>query len=68
MKIAGTNTAAAELIWRRSSYSGAEGGECVEIAACPGAIHVRDSKVAVGPTLRVAAEEWAAFVEFAARD
>ncbi|MDQ0846055.1 DUF397 domain-containing protein [Streptomyces sp. V1I6] len=68
MKIAGTNTAAAELIWRKSSYSGAEGGECVEVAACPGSIHVRDSKVAAGPTLRVAAEGWAAFVHFATRD
>jgi hypothetical protein len=54
--------------WFKSSYSTGSGGECVEVAACPGAIHVRDSKVMAGPTLRVAAEGWAAFVHFAARD
>ncbi|MGW2558673.1 DUF397 domain-containing protein [Streptomyces sp. NPDC001514] len=67
MKIAETNTAVAELVWLKSSYSGAEGGECVEVAACPGTTHVRDSKDKAGPTLRVASAEWAAFVEFAAQ-
>ncbi|MGW0701745.1 DUF397 domain-containing protein [Streptomyces sp. NPDC002867] len=57
-----------EAAWFKSSYSTGSGGECVEVAACPGTIHVRDSKVTAGPTLRVAAEGWAAFVEFAARD
>lgn len=33
-----------ELAWFKSSYSGAEGGQCVEVAACPEAVHVRDSK------------------------
>ncbi|WP_328394600.1 DUF397 domain-containing protein [Streptomyces sp. NBC_00390] len=67
MKIAETNTAAAELVWLKSSYSGAEGGECVEVAPSPGTIHVRDSKDKTGPSLRVASEGWAAFVEFAAQ-
>ncbi|MFF4265741.1 DUF397 domain-containing protein [Streptomyces virginiae] len=31
--------------------SNAEGGNCVGVAACPGAVHVRDSKVPVGPRL-----------------
>ncbi|MER6614935.1 DUF397 domain-containing protein [Streptomyces xantholiticus] len=62
-----TTDSAAELSWFKSTYSGAEGGDCIEVAACPGTIHVRDSKVTAGPTLRVASEGWAAFVEFAAR-
>ncbi|SFY01625.1 DUF397 domain-containing protein [Streptomyces atratus] len=66
MKIAETNTAATELAWYKSSYSGAEGGECVEVAARPGTVHVRDSKDTAGPTLSVASGGWAAFVEFAA--
>ncbi|GAA2608639.1 DUF397 domain-containing protein [Actinomadura fulvescens] len=30
--------------WRKSSYSGHEGGECVEIANLHAAVGVRDSK------------------------
>ncbi|MER5972980.1 DUF397 domain-containing protein [Streptomyces sp. NPDC002055] len=57
----------AELAWSKSSYSGGEGGQCVEVAARPGAVHVRDSKDRSGPMLSFAAGEWAAFVEFVAR-
>ncbi|MFD9219585.1 DUF397 domain-containing protein [Streptomyces sp. NPDC060064] len=56
-----------ESAWFKSSYSSGEGGECVEVAACPGTVHVRDSKDKAGPTLHVASEGWAAFVEFAAQ-
>ncbi|GAA2490387.1 DUF397 domain-containing protein [Streptomyces thermolineatus] len=55
------------LAWFRSSHSGGEGGQCVEVAAGPGAVHVRDSKDRTGPVLSFTADEWAAFVEFAAR-
>lgn len=54
--------------WFMSSYSTGSGGECVEVAACPGTVHVRDSKDKAGPILRVASEGWMAFVEFAAQD
>jgi hypothetical protein len=37
--------------WRKSSYSGGNGGECVEIAHVDGAIAVRDSKNPAGPLL-----------------
>ena len=57
-----------EAAWFKSSYSTGSGGECVEIAASPGTIHVRDSKVTAGPNLRVATQGWATFVEFAAQD
>ncbi|MFJ8141923.1 DUF397 domain-containing protein, partial [Streptomyces sp. NPDC096013] len=42
-----------ELAWFKSSYSGSEGGDCVEVAAHPSAVHVRDSKVPAGPMLTV---------------
>ncbi|WAP55359.1 DUF397 domain-containing protein [Streptomyces sp. S465] len=51
--------------WRKSSYSGGEGGECVEVAACPGTVHVRDSKDTDGPNLTFPAHAWAEFVGFA---
>ncbi|WP_405805080.1 DUF397 domain-containing protein [Streptomyces sp. NBC_00210] len=56
-----------ESAWFKSSYSTGSGGECVEVAARTGTIHIRDSKDNAGPTLRVASRGWAAFVEFAAQ-
>ncbi|WP_030543464.1 DUF397 domain-containing protein [Streptomyces albus] len=56
-----------EPTWRKSSYSGSGGGQCVEVAAGPVAVRIRDSKDTAGPVLSVAADEWSAFVEFAAR-
>ncbi|MEW2086818.1 DUF397 domain-containing protein [Streptomyces sp. NPDC005283] len=52
-----------ESAWFKSSYSSGEGGQCVEVAARPGTIHVRDSKTRTGPLLSVAPQGWAAFVE-----
>jgi hypothetical protein len=49
--------------WRKSSYSGSNGGACVEVAVRPdGARAVRDSKDPRGPELAFAAREWAAFM------
>lgn len=51
------------LVWFKSSHSGTNGGDCVEVAADRGAVYVRDSKVSVdGPVLRVGRDDWAAFV------
>jgi hypothetical protein len=46
--------------WRTSSYSGGNGGECVQVAAKPSAarILVRDSKDPDGPALAITAAEW----------
>ena len=55
-----------QLTWRKSSYSSEEGGECVEVAASPGAVHVRDSKDTTRAALAVDPTAWTAFVEFAA--
>lgn len=55
-----------ELTWFKSTYSDGEGGNCVEVAACPSTIHVRDSKDKQGPQLAFSPAGWAAFVTFAA--
>jgi hypothetical protein len=48
--------------WRKSSYSGGNGGACVEVAALPdGSRAVRDSKDPDGPKLACAPDEWLAF-------
>lgn len=47
--------------FRKSSYSGGSGGDCVEVAA-DGAVIVRDSKDdGSGPVLRVPADAWQTF-------
>ena len=35
--------------WRRSSYSGGGGQNCVEVAVIPGSVAIRDSKDPSGP-------------------
>ncbi|MEV8334706.1 DUF397 domain-containing protein [Streptomyces niveus] len=53
--------------WRKSSYSGSNGGECVEIAVgIPGTVPVRDSKDPAGPALAISPTAWADFVAYAA--
>ncbi|MFD4908879.1 DUF397 domain-containing protein [Kitasatospora purpeofusca] len=54
-----------ELVWFKSSYSGAEGGECVEVAEATSTVLVRDSKDKSGPRLTFSPAAWEAFVEFA---
>ena len=46
--------------WKKSSYSGSEGGNCVEVAAVRGAVAVRDSKDSSGPVLVFPPDEWRA--------
>ena len=46
--------------WRKSSYSGSNGGECVEVAAT-GAVLVRDTADRNGPMLTFTADAWRAF-------
>jgi hypothetical protein len=48
--------------WRKSSYSGNNGGACVEVCTSdPGAVAVRDSKDPDGPRLAFSPEDWASF-------
>jgi hypothetical protein len=46
--------------WRTSSYSGNNGGACIEVAASR-AVAVRDSKDKGGPVLAFGPQAWAAF-------
>jgi hypothetical protein len=48
------------LIWRKSSYSIANGA-CVEAAAAPGAVMVRDTVSWARGQLRFSAEVWREF-------
>jgi Domain of unknown function (DUF397) len=49
--------------WRKSSYSGSNGGACVEVASnLPGVIAVRDSKDPAGLALVFASGAWRNFV------
>jgi hypothetical protein len=50
-------------IWRKSSYSGGNGGDCVEVADnLPEVVAVRDSKDPTGPVLAFGSDEWRAFM------
>lgn len=51
-----------ELSWFKSSHSSSEGGACVEVAAPPGAVHVRDSKHHTGPRLSFDPSAWTTFL------
>ncbi|MEU9034711.1 DUF397 domain-containing protein [Streptomyces sp. NPDC048352] len=53
--------------WFKSSYSGSNGGNCVEVATTPATVHVRDSKVADGPVLDLAPASWAALTGWVGR-
>ncbi|MFF9473037.1 DUF397 domain-containing protein [Streptomyces roseolus] len=53
-------------VWFKSSYSSSsEGDSCVEVAATPVAVRVRDSKDLGLPQLVLSPEAWAGFVGFA---
>lgn len=51
------------LKWIKSSYSGPEGGNCVEVATRPHAVHVRDSKDITVPALTLSPAAWSAFLK-----
>ena len=52
-----------DLNWRKSSYSGNGGGECVEIGASPAAVVVRDTTDRTGPMLRFTPGVWRRFAD-----
>jgi uncharacterized protein DUF397 len=66
MNVQRSRAAVPEAAWFKSSYSTGNGGECVEVAAAPEAVLIRDSKVRSGPVLTVAPEAWAGLVRLAA--
>ncbi|MFI9819435.1 DUF397 domain-containing protein [Streptomyces sp. NPDC052013] len=59
------------LRWFKSSYSGSDGGNCIEVAyewrkstycSDEGAVHIRDSKTPDAPHLTVTPHAWTAFL------
>jgi hypothetical protein len=49
--------------WRKSTKSGGNGGNCVEVAHnLPQVVALRDSKNPHGPVLIISRDEWARFV------
>ncbi|MFE3646098.1 DUF397 domain-containing protein [Streptomyces sp. NPDC059169] len=66
MNAEATRGPAPALVWAKSSYSGAEGGQCVEVATTRVTVHVRDSKDTTRAALAVNPTAWTAFVHFAA--
>lgn len=68
MNIAESSTPVPGLVWFKSSYSGTEGGQCVEVAPGTGVAHVRDSKAITGPIVTVSRQAWAEFVGLASSE
>ncbi|MFC5956584.1 DUF397 domain-containing protein [Streptomyces pratens] len=49
--------------WRKSTYSGNEGGSCIEVLdGYPNGVPVRDSKDPQGPALVFLSAGWTSFV------
>ncbi|MFG2600783.1 DUF397 domain-containing protein [Streptomyces sp. NPDC048462] len=49
--------------WYKSSYSGANQGECLEVAGGYASVPVRDSKAGpAGPAVVFSADGWASFI------
>lgn len=55
------------IIWRKSSYSGAGGeqSDCVEAAELGGVVGIRDSKNLGGAVLRLTPAAWTALLDAA---
>ncbi|WP_405645419.1 DUF397 domain-containing protein [Streptomyces sp. NBC_00019] len=64
----GSNLNLTRAQWRKSSYSGSSGGECVEVADLRAHIAVRDSKNPGAGGFSVTPETFAAFVAGAAQE
>ncbi|WP_326557636.1 DUF397 domain-containing protein [Micromonospora sp. NBC_01796] len=54
--------------WRKSTRSGDNNGNCVEVAGnLPNIVAVRDSKDPGGPSLTFSPEAWTSFIRAASR-
>jgi hypothetical protein len=51
------------LKWTKSSYSGAQGGNCIEVADDDSRVLVRDTKDCTGPMLRFTPDAWRRFAK-----
>jgi hypothetical protein len=59
-----------DATWRKSSYSGGNGGECVEVGAQARAdrVLVRDTRDRQGPVLGFSLQTWRQFAEQVKKD
>jgi hypothetical protein len=53
--------------WRKSSFSGGQDTDCVEVSLDFDHAGIRDSKNATGPTVTVTAQSWSVFVTHVSR-
>jgi len=49
--------------WRKSSYSGNGGSDCVEVGGRGGRVVVRDTKNRTGPVLEITPSAWRRFAD-----
>jgi len=49
------------VTWRKATYSGSNGGNCVEVGQAAGRVLVRDTKDRAGAVLAVGADAWRRF-------
>lgn len=57
-----TNFSTADLTWRKSSFSGSNGGDCVEIADNGALLFVRNSKLLTAGQIPFTRSELSAFI------
>jgi uncharacterized protein DUF397 len=48
-------------VWRTSSYSGSNGGNCIQVAAAADTVSVRDSQDPHDPVLTFDVRDWQRF-------
>ncbi len=52
------------ITWRKSSYSGNNGGDCVEVGSAAQVVAVRDTKQdGAGPVVRFSPVAWHRFID-----
>jgi hypothetical protein len=57
-----------QAVWRKSTRSGPNCDNCVQVAFADGVVAVRDSKNQTGPVLTFTPDEWHAFIAGAKDD
>ncbi|MEV5607241.1 DUF397 domain-containing protein [Streptomyces sp. NPDC052225] len=57
-----TDQSLTSVTWRKSSYSGDTGGQCVEVAALTARVAVRDSKNPAGGAFTVTPDTFGSFI------
>lgn len=62
IEVKGYRVDLSRAVWRKSTRSGPNCDNCVEVAFVDGAVAVRDSKDPDGPVLIFTPAEWDAFV------